>query len=76
MNKVAFAGKPKPQPSAADLFKQGKDTVEIAASLGISEAQASNRIFIERCKRRGLAMGFETNHRNRVARVVRVRRSA
>lgn len=51
------------QPSALELFRLGLDTVEVAARLNITEAQASHMIYCERCLERGLTINFERHTR-------------
>lgn len=51
------------RPSAIELFRLGLDTVEVAARLNITEAQASHLIYCERCLERGLSMNFERHTR-------------
>lgn len=64
-----FQGRrPKKLVSANGLFKAGRDTMEIAEILGITEAQASRRVFVGRCKANKLAIGFEQNSERRPGR--------
>lgn len=69
---VKFAGDdgkpPRKRVDAYGMFKLGKDTVQIANILGITEAQASRRIFIARCKAKKLAIGFEPKSERRPGR--------
>lgn len=70
---VSFQGKAKDgQVSAYGLFRAGKDTMQIAELLGISEAVASRRVFIGRCKFKKLAMGFEPRSTRRPGRPKKV----
>lgn len=50
-------------PSALELFRLGLDTVEVAARLNVTEAQASHLIYCERCLERCLAINFERHTR-------------
>jgi len=69
MSTVAYKGKVKDsQVSAYGLFRAGKDTMQIAELLGISEAVASRRVFIGRYKFKKLAMGFEPRSTRRPGR--------
>lgn len=66
--RIAYSGHGSPTVSVEALFKSGKDTVQIAELLGISEAVASRRLFIARCKRLKLAIGFEPRDARRPGR--------
>ena len=46
-------------PSALELFRLGLDTTQIAARLGVTEAEASHLVFCERCHERGLPIRYE-----------------
>jgi hypothetical protein len=50
-------------PSALELFRLGLDTVQIAARLAITEADASHLIYCQRCHERGLPIRYERAHR-------------
>lgn len=59
---VQFAGddqRPRAKPSAYALFLMGLDTVEIAERLGVSEAVASRRVYVQRCREKGLPVETE-----------------
>jgi hypothetical protein len=60
---VQFAGddqKPRRlKPSALDLFRLKLDTVEIAKRLGIHESVASRRVYMARCREKGLPIETE-----------------
>ncbi|MGN6143518.1 MAG: hypothetical protein ACTHOP_08010 [Mesorhizobium sp.] len=59
---VQFAGDslpPRQKPSARTLFLMGMDTVEIAKRLGIDEAVASRRVYMARCREKGLPIETE-----------------
>lgn len=47
------------EPSAYALFLMGLDTVEIANRLGVSEAVASRRVYVQRCREKGLSVETE-----------------
>jgi hypothetical protein len=40
--------------AALQLFSEGRDTADIAKMLGISEARASQLIWVTRCRAKGL----------------------
>ena len=40
--------------AALQLFREGRDTVEIAAVLGLSEARASQLVWLARCRAKNL----------------------
>lgn len=50
-------------PSALELFRLGLDTVQIAARLDVTEAEASHLVFCERCHERGLPIRYERQTR-------------
>lgn len=59
---VQFAGDdqhPRAKPSAYALFLMDLDTVEIAERLGISEAAVSRRVYVQRCREKGLPVETE-----------------
>ncbi len=59
---VQFAGgdqRPRAKLSAYALFLMGLDTVEIAERLGISEAVASRRVYVQRCREKALPVETE-----------------
>lgn len=53
------AGRSHHLPSAYSLFLLGKDTIEIASALGISEAQALKSLSVVRSRSKGLPMPYE-----------------
>jgi hypothetical protein len=40
--------------AALKLFRQGKDTADIAVTLGVSEARASQLVWLARCRAKNL----------------------
>lgn len=51
-------------PSALELFRLELDTVEVAARLGITEADASHLIYCERSHERRLPIRYERQTRS------------
>lgn len=53
------AGRSHYSPSAYSLFLLGKDTIEIASALGITEAQDLKSLSVERSRSKGIPMPYE-----------------
>lgn len=59
MNKHVRLNEVRTSPSALELFRAGKDTVEIGKLLGLPESAASRRIHLERCEEMGVPPAME-----------------